>query len=56
MKFKRSEDQGVDALPLLGSGSRAPMEGVAESKLNFYEKLHVLIFFLLSCQRSNTTQ
>jgi hypothetical protein len=32
MNFMKKEDQGVDTLPLLGIGSKAPMEGVTEKK------------------------
>jgi hypothetical protein len=31
MRLRRNEDQGVDALPLLRTGSGKPMEGVAET-------------------------
>jgi hypothetical protein len=30
MKLRKNEDQGVDTLPLLGIGSKAPMEGATE--------------------------
>ena len=30
MKLGNNEDQGVDTLPLLGIGSKAPMEGATE--------------------------
>ena len=30
MKLRKKEDQGVDTLPLLGIGSKAPMEGATE--------------------------
>jgi hypothetical protein len=32
MKLKKKEDQGVDTSPLLGIGSKAPMEGVTETE------------------------
>ena len=32
MKLKKNEDQSVDTLPLLRSGSKTPMEGVTETK------------------------
>jgi hypothetical protein len=32
MKLGKNEDQGVDTLPLLGIGSKSPMEGVTETK------------------------
>ena len=33
MKFKKNEDQNVDTLLLLRIGSKTPMEGVTETKL-----------------------
>jgi hypothetical protein len=30
MKLGKKEDQGVDTLPLLGIGSKAPIEGATE--------------------------
>jgi hypothetical protein len=37
MKLGKNEDQVVDTLPLLGIGSKAPMEGASETELlNFY--------------------
>jgi hypothetical protein len=30
MKLQKNEDQGVDTLPLLEIGSKAPMEGAIE--------------------------
>jgi hypothetical protein len=38
MRLRRTEDQGVDALPLLGIGSGTPMEGVAEMKFGAERK------------------
>jgi hypothetical protein len=32
MKLGKNEDQGVDNLPLLGIGSKAPMEGATETE------------------------
>jgi hypothetical protein len=32
MKLRKNEDQGVDTLPLLGIGSKAPMEGSIETE------------------------
>ena len=32
MKLKKNEDQGVDTLPPLGIGSKAPMEGATETE------------------------
>jgi hypothetical protein len=32
MKLGKNEDQGVDTLPLLGIGSKAPMEGASETE------------------------
>jgi hypothetical protein len=31
MRLWKNEDQGVDTLPLLGIGSKAPMEGATET-------------------------
>jgi hypothetical protein len=30
MNLGKNEDQGVDTLPLFGTGSKAPMEGATE--------------------------
>ena len=32
MKLRKNGDQGVDTLPLLGIGSKAPMEGAIETE------------------------
>jgi hypothetical protein len=32
MKLEKKEDQVVDTLPLLGIGSKAPMEGATETE------------------------
>ena len=32
IKLRKNEDQGVDTLPLLGIGSKAPMEGATETE------------------------
>jgi hypothetical protein len=32
MKLRKNKDQDVDALPLLGIGSKAPLEGVTETE------------------------
>jgi hypothetical protein len=32
MKLRKKEDQGVDILPLLGIGSKAPMEGATATE------------------------
>ena len=32
MKLQKNEDQSVDALPLLRTGNKTPMEGVTETK------------------------
>jgi hypothetical protein len=32
MKLGKNKDQGVDTLPLLGIGSKAPMEGATETE------------------------
>ena len=32
MKLGKNEDQGVDTLPLLGIGSKAPMERATETE------------------------
>jgi hypothetical protein len=32
MKLRKTEDQGMDSFPLLGIGSKAPMEGVTETE------------------------
>jgi hypothetical protein len=39
MKLGKNEDQGVDTLPLLGIGSKAPMEGVTETEFGAEEKM-----------------
>ena len=38
MKLGKNEDQGVDTLPLLGNGSKAPMERVTEIKFGVVKK------------------
>jgi hypothetical protein len=32
MKLRKNEDQGIDILPFLGIGSKAPMEGATETE------------------------
>jgi hypothetical protein len=38
MKLRKNEDQGVDTLPLLGTGSKAPMEGATETEFGVETK------------------
>jgi hypothetical protein len=39
MKLGKNEDQGVDTLPLLGIGSKAPMEGTTETEFGVDKKV-----------------
>jgi hypothetical protein len=38
MKLKKNEDQSVDTLPLLRTGSKTPTEGVTETKFGAEKK------------------
>jgi hypothetical protein len=47
MKLGKKEDQGVDTLPLLRIGSKAPMEGIT---LTVGKHFEVGFFFYLRCR------
>ena len=38
MKLGKKEDQGVDTLPLLGIGSKVPIEGATETEFEAEQK------------------
>jgi hypothetical protein len=38
LKLRKNEEQGVDPLPLLGIGSKAPMEGATETEFGADKK------------------
>jgi hypothetical protein len=38
MKLRKNENEGVVTLPLLGIGSKAPMEGVTETQVGAEKK------------------